>query len=125
MITVDWGNHDETLLIFRIHQHWTLDEFKSMVQRSQKLIHSKQYPIYILADVQTASKAPHNFLPTIVRGLSSQPPQDIHIIVISKSVFWQRLWNMIQAFNFHSIPVYFVHDANEAYALIETWNSAI
>jgi len=92
MITVDWGNYEESLLVMIFVSKWSLDDYHDAIKQAYQLGQSKPYPIAFMVDMRRSSGAPHGFLYTSYQYARMQPNNTRCMVIISKSTIWQKLW---------------------------------
>ena len=119
-IIVDWGDLDETILMWRFPRQWDGDDILVALDESRRLAESQQHPIDVLVDMQQIRKSPSNLM-TIFKFALSQPIVNIrHIIVISYSSYFRSIFNVMQKMYPKLPKVRFADDANHAYEMIDT-----
>lgn len=122
LISVDWGDPQETFLVMFIEGDWTTSMMLDTAQKVNALVKSKPYPVHLLIDMHTAGIMPRDlftFLPTIIRH---RPKNAGKTVVISKNNVWHNLWQILQkAIHYiHEHDFLFVTDANDAYTLLRS-----
>jgi len=121
MINLDWGDFDEHLVIVKIIGQWSLNEYRNAMVEMFAMIRSKPHVVDVLVDLQNAAQAPSNIIPAAVNDLRNRPKNQGKIVVISYNPIWTKIWGITQKIHrVHTITLYFVPSANEAYALVMT-----
>ena len=119
MISLGWGNADDTILVWRVENHWNYDAFVQALDTTHQLMVSRGYPIDVLIDLQASVHAPNNILDVILAGLRNIPYNTRRVAIIGASQTCVKLYNTaIQNYNLPDVEIYFTTDANEAYDLI-------
>lgn len=114
-IYVDWGNQEETLIVWKMGQQWDAEDFIQARQQTRVMIASKPHEVAIIADIRHTLRHPRNILP-LLRGSGHTPlPNMGLIIVVSRTSFWSRL---LQQMGVHHLKVHFVEDLDAAYAQV-------
>ena len=119
-ITLNWGDFDETFLVWNFTQNWTTEEFYDLLQELQRYAQPKKQPIKIMVDMRRSMKAPNNLL-TLLRIAVKSNIQNIEkIVVISNSNFWIQMYQILVKTTHldDNTPVTFVNSVDEAYYLI-------
>jgi len=122
MIEIDWGNFDETILIWAFHKNWTANDFIDAIGTSTALIHQRttQGTVHILLDIQHTQHLPSNMF-AIGRKAIQRSMQSNHrglIVVINQSELWNRLYDVLEQMIPNTLNICFAKDADEAYKLI-------
>ena len=120
MISVDWGDPQETFLVMFVEGEWTTPMMLEATKKVNTLVASKSYIVHLLIDMHTAGTMPRDvftLLPTLIRH---RPKNAGETIVISKNSIWHNLWQILsKATNYiHEHDFIFVADANEAYTIL-------
>ena len=118
-ILVDWGNEDETILMWRFPMRWTGDDFYQALQTTQALVVHKTCAVDVLVDMQQALQSPTNLLSLFKNGLSKPIPNLRHIIIISQSRYFVSLYAVLQKLRRDFPKLHFVEDANEGYERLD------
>lgn len=128
MIEVDWGNVDETLIIWTFYKHWTADDFIHAFDVSENMImkKAKREPIHFMLDIQHTAHLPPDMFTLGRYGIkrATIANQKGLLIIINASQLWHHLYEMIQVTIPHDLHIHFAKDANKAYDLINhnnTW----
>jgi hypothetical protein len=116
-ITLDWGDFDETFLVWNFAGKWSAEEFYQTIEQLKQLSMTKPYAVNIMVDMRLSLAAPNNLL-TLLRVAVKSKVQNIgRIIVISKSNFWLQMYQMLvkTAQLPETTPVTFVGTVDDAY----------
>lgn len=123
MIDIDWGNAEETILIWTFYDGWKEQDFLDAIKFSEKLVARKtsSATIHTMIDVQHTGDLPANMFSlgktAIQRGIESK--NDGLIIIINPSELWLRLYEVMSKMIPNNwLRVHFAKDANEAYAMM-------
>lgn len=120
MIIVDWGNFEETFLVFRIRNKWTCAEFQVAVQEAFDLIAGKSEPIGMIVDLQAADRPPHNLMNHAFRYVNACPLNLGPVAVLSRSDLWRRIWETgAMIYGTNDVNIHFVTSLDQAYTLME------
>ena len=116
-ITLDWGDFDETFLVWNFNGKWTADAFYQTIEHLKQLSLSKPYPVNVMVDMRQSLAAPNNLLTLLRVAVKSNVRNIGRVIVISKSGFWLQMYQMLvkTAQLAETTPVTFVGSVDEAY----------
>lgn len=122
MIFVDWGDGDETFLVWKFDGDWNPGEVPQIMYQINEFASERDYPIDLIIDLQRASIHKGNVISmgyTIMSTLNSNIET---IIAITRNPFWESIYATIRRV-YHTKPLRtfnFVHHADDAYAIIES-----
>lgn len=118
-IELDWGNANETLLIWTCDTHWTSEEYYEAVQTGVEMIDSKAHPVDIIVDMQFNRMRPAMLLQLAKHGYRRRSRNVGTVVLIYRSTFWLFLEETLQSIFSNDFRLLFVEDANEAYAALD------
>ncbi|MEO8607692.1 MAG: hypothetical protein ABI690_07430 [Chloroflexota bacterium] len=81
-ITVEWANAERTVLLYRVTEHWTWDDFHSANQTTHDLLVSIDHPVDLICDFSTSQTIPPRVLSNIGRALRQKRPGNVRQIVV-------------------------------------------
>lgn len=118
MITYDWGNHEDTLMVVYFVGRWDLDEFRYASNEIVQLAQCRDEPIVILIDLRRSSGAPTGIMPIAFQYGRTYPKNIQRVIIISRTIIWEKLWDTIETiFGKTNFPIHFVKEVDMAYQL--------
>lgn len=119
MISVEWGNAEETLLIWRFAESWTLKDFYSALKRSKKMVYKQSETINLMIDMRVSRTWNSMMLLLVHAVLSFKPSEASRTVVISANPIYKQLWKTSQRlYGVIDYPIYFVATVDEAYCLV-------
>lgn len=80
-IIVEWANPERTVLLYRVVQHWTWDDFHAANQQSNDFFASVDHPVDLICDFSTSQTIPPRVLSNIGRALRQKRPSNVRQIV--------------------------------------------
>ena len=80
-IIVEWANAERTVLLYRVMEQWTWDDFHAANQVTHDLFVSVDHPVDLICDFSTSQTIPPRVLSNIGRALRQKRPSNIHQIV--------------------------------------------
>lgn len=127
MIELDWGNADETILVWTFHEGWETQNFMDAIAASKRMIANRSHRsiVHILLDIQHSQDLPDDML-TLGRYAIRQAVASRHkglTIIINPSPLWHHLYKVLQTTIPHTIRILFVNDADEAYEIMQADSS--
>ena len=122
MITLDWGDANESILVWTFSDNWTAEDFYLAIEKAETILGPKEKPVHIIVDAQQGFKPPKNLIALSKVGLKRGPTPVKLVVVIAKSRFLQNIYGIVAKMYPGSLKVHFVNNANEAYQLIEEFD---
>lgn len=125
-LTLDWGDFDETFVIWSFAGRWTPEEFYTAMEKLRDYGASKPYPVKIMVDMRHSLAAPNNLL-TLLRAAVKMNVRNIgQVVVITPSNFWPQMYEMlVKTVKLDgSTPVTFVKTVDDAYSQIGVYAEA-
>jgi hypothetical protein len=80
-IVVEWANPEHTVLLYRVMEQWTWDDFHDANQLSQEMLTSVDHPVDMICDFSTSQTIPPRVLSNIGRALRQKRPAHARQIV--------------------------------------------
>ena len=117
-IELDWGNAEETLLIWTCDTHWTSEEYYEAVVAGKNMIESQSHPVDVIVDMQFNRMRPMQLLQLAKYGYRHRSLNVGTVVLIYRSTFWLFLEDTLQSIFGHEFNLLFVRDANEAYDVL-------
>jgi hypothetical protein len=118
MIHVDWGNLEESLIVWKIGAYWSMSAFHEAFTRTQWLLRTKTHKVHILLDLQRVEYIDPDMICPIFASFQHHPPHVGRTVIISENPRWQALWDDLMAARDPHRAIYFVRSANDAYHLV-------
>jgi hypothetical protein len=118
MIAVDWGNDEETLLIWRFVARWRLRDVFKAVKQSRKLTRNANFPINFMVDLRH-SRSWDSMMLLLCHAAAIQTGSQVkRVVIISANPIYKQLWKTAQRlYGAIDYPVYFVSTVDDAYSL--------
>jgi len=121
MISVGWGNQEETILIFRIVNQYNKEEYITSIIKLFNHLCSKDHPVHILLDLQNSINFINDFLKLIRVEFPPEICNGALLIVIKRYSSWADLCDAIKLHYKHNaqgLQLHFVDTAEDAYQLL-------
>ena len=119
MIKVDWGNHEETLIVWHFDDKWYADDYAWALRYTNYLAMTKPHTVNIIMDLRRTETLATNLLQTILDNLPDKSP-NLHVsVLITTNTAWKTMYNIILNIYKQDIDVRFVDSVDEAYDLVE------
>ncbi len=122
MITLDWGDANESILVCTFIDNWTAEDLFLAIEKVENMVLPQEKPIHILIDAQQGFTPPKNLITLAKSALSRQKIAVNLIVVIAKSRFLQGIYGIMGKMYPGIRKVQFANNANEAYELIEQFD---
>lgn len=121
MISVDWGNQDETIIVWKFNGHWDATCFRHAVKKTMRMAKSKPYPVHGMVDMHRALTAPRDMMTLIRQAIRSNTATNYgKWVVISESQLWVNMWQMThRLYRLKPRKIHFVSSVQEAYEILE------
>lgn len=121
MIKVDWGDHEETIIVWHFDDAWSAEDYAIAWWQSNQFAMSKPHKVNILTDLRRTGKIAPNLLPTLLSYLPDQSPNIGLSVMIThpENRSWAWLYGVLENFYKRPETVRFVEQVDEAYALVE------
>lgn len=123
MIDLDWGNADETILVWTFSDGWTAKDLVNAIASSKRMIARRSHRriVHVLMDIQHSQDMPDDML-TLGRYAIKEAIDSGHkgmIIIINPSPLWNHMVGVLKSLISNSIQIEFANDANEAYEILQ------
>ena len=92
MIVVDWGNADESLLIMKFIEKWTLEEYQDTNYKAYDMINQQSHPVVVIVDMRQSDGTPRGFLHASHQFAKMRPAHMLTSVVLADSAVWKTLW---------------------------------
>lgn len=120
MVRIDWGNADETFLVWRFEGGWQADDYVASVYEANRLADSKAYPVDIILDLQRSNMEVADIARLFRWGRDKLSENICLIIVVTTNPYWQNLFDLIgQVYGTHRLPTAYCTTSDGAYDAIE------
>lgn len=116
-IVVDWGNAEDTFLIWRFDGAWTWKEVHSSFEVLHELSHDKA-DFDVMLDLRSCHSVQPNLLSHLVRLSGNMPHNLRRTVVISHSPFLERFYQMLKSYTSAALDVIMVTSIDAAYNLL-------
>lgn len=117
-INIDWGNLEQTILIWTCETEWTTEEYYEAVRESKSLIESKSYDVDVMVDMQFNRMRPTMILQLVKYGLRNRAQNVGTVILIYSNSFWLFMEETLKRVLAGELNFMFAQDANEAYQIL-------
>lgn len=118
-ITVDWGDMDETIIVWKFHFAWTVDDFRHAMQRTVQLKQQVGHDIYVICDLRPVLSYPPNLVTLALEMTKRYPEAAAITVVITPNEFWPRVFQLFQRVAPRQFQnARFVRQVDEAYEYI-------
>jgi hypothetical protein len=122
MITVNWLNPEQTIILWQNDGAMTTQEYAVALEQSAGLARSVDYPVGVILDMRRAGGIPKNSFSLTRSVIQDQPANMVITVVISNSTFWEKIWGMMARFYASShINIQFTTSIDEAHRLIDVY----
>ena len=118
MIAVDWGNDEETLLIWRFVANWRLRDVFKAVKQSRVLTQNTHHTINVMIDMRL-SRSWDSMMLLLCHAAAVQANSQVkRVVIISANPVYKQLWKTAQRlYGAVDYPIYFVSTVDDAYSL--------
>lgn len=119
-IIVDWGNLEETIIVWKFRNRWDETDFYDAVERSATLTQSTDACVDYIIDLRQSISSPPNLLAMSRAAIQNHNFENQgRTAVITKSSFWQQLFDTLLSSVRHFMGhVMFVDSVDAAYDVI-------
>lgn len=118
MIVVDWGDADETLIVWRFEQRWKLNHYFKAVDTMALMANSKRHSVYAIIDLRRATRIPPRPLSIASYGIMRRPRNLALSVAISTMVPHQQIFASLERWS-AARYIHLVGHVDDAYNLIE------
>jgi hypothetical protein len=121
-ISVDWGDAEETIIVWKFEQGWTRGDYYRAYHHFCKLIKQSNQVVNVIADVRRALPAPGSSLSILRHAIINRHSQVERVAVITVSTFPQQLFALVH----RQLPgdwfdkYQFTDSVDEAYEWVKT-----
>ncbi|MFW5771689.1 MAG: hypothetical protein ACOCZH_00090 [Phototrophicaceae bacterium] len=114
-----WDDPDHRILRQIFPQHWTLDEYRHLVERTNKLLMGLDHTVHIIVDGRESERAPSNIL-SIARYVDSRiAPNQGTVVVLGADDFVRTVIEAAKRIAPRATAdVYLVDTLEEAHAVL-------
>lgn len=119
MIKVDWGDHEETLIVWHFDDQWYAEDYACAIHQTNLLAMTKPHTVNIIMDLRRTSTLASRLLQTILDTLPDKSPNLYLSVMITTNKAWQTLFNIITCIYRRESDVRFVDTVDAAYSLVE------
>jgi len=118
-IIVDWGDADDTLLIWHFPHNWTSRDLQNAYGLANDILSKVNYEIDIIFDFGYTINPPQNTI-QLCRGLLLHCPHNVRsVIILGRTRYWERIFSLVLRLQTFEHTVHFVQTVDEAYALLD------
>ena len=129
MIDVDWGDANETILVWTFDNGWTAKNFMDALETSEEFVGEKLKPsiIHILLDVQHTVHLPPDMFTLGRYAINHARNMGFKgvITIINPTTLWHRFYDALKITVPHTLNIQFAKDADEAYQMMVDSNALI
>lgn len=122
MIDVDWGDVNETILVWTFEDGWNTQDFISAFTLSEQMVAEKLTPsiIHMLLDVQHTVRLPNDMFTLGRYAINRANKVGFKglVTIINPTLLWHRFYEALKITAPHSIDIQFAKNADEAYQLM-------
>jgi hypothetical protein len=121
-IIVEWANPERTVLLYRVVQQWTWDDFHAANQQSHDLLVSVEHPVDLICDFSTSQTIPPRVLSNIGRALRQKHPTNVRqIVAVGITGLLRNLSDVLRTLYPHATAnVIDAHTIDHAFRLLST-----
>lgn len=120
MVHVDWGNLEESLLVWKIDDDNTIADLEAAFTQSQMMLLQKDHILHWFVDVQRVSYVDEALLCTLYTCIMHRSKNLQRTVIISQNPLWRSFWtSLLGGDSMLHAQVFFVSSANDAYHLVE------
>jgi hypothetical protein len=129
MIDVDWGDVDETILVWTFEDGWTAQDFMDAFTTSEEFVEEKTTPsiVHALLDVQHTVHLPNDMFTLGRYAINRASNLEFKglITIINPTMLWVRFYDALKVTAPHAFDVRFAQDADEAYKMMVDSNALL
>lgn len=120
MFDVDWGDLDESLIIWEITGKWSTSVLEQAIHKTFEMMRSKQHAVELIVDARRAHGIPQGAM-RLLCVFFKQHPDNLHTVAwICMSSLWKTMWEMAErSYGVSEVNVVFVNTVDEAYQAVE------
>lgn len=94
MITVEWFDDTETVLLWQFEALWDFEDYKKALTQSVASMRSKPYMVDVIVDMSIAQTIP-NIIEVARYGFQHAPSNQGLTVLIVQSRIWLGLYNIV------------------------------
>jgi len=129
MIDVDWGDVNETILVWTFEDGWGVQDFMTAFTLSEQMVAEKITPsiIHMLLDVQHTVHLPRDMFTLGRYAINRANKVGFRglVTIINPTLLWYRFYDVLQITVPHSLEIQFAKDADEAYQIMVDSNALL
>ena len=95
MINVNWGNPQQSVLVYSFVTPWTWDEYYSLDNRVRDMLESAQQTVDVILDFSEGRQVPEGALAHLRRLLTSKYPNRGMVYIVGTNTVVETLGNVI------------------------------
>ena len=122
MIDVDWGDVDETILVWTFEDGWTAQDFMDAFTISEKFVEEKTTPsrVHALLDVQHTVHLPKDMFTLGRYAINRATKKEFNgiVTIINPTTLWVRFYNVLKVTAPHSLDIRFADNSDKAYQMM-------
>lgn len=116
---IGWINFEETVIAFNFRGKWTAEDFYLALDEIRELLREKPYSVQLVIDVSYSITPPPNLMTLLRMAFKTLPSNIEQAVIISKSKFWVRVFQILEEANLVPFALQFVNNADDAYLLLD------
>ncbi len=120
MILTDWGNQEETLLVWKFEVGWTITDLYESIYAAKRMIESKTYMVDVIIDLRRSIQIPDGIISAVIYAFETLPSNTGTTAIITTNTAWQMLYTIIT--NVYRVGfglLQFVNTVDAAYSIVE------
>lgn len=118
-IKVDWGNAEDTLLIWRFQKDWTPRDLQNACSMAETIVAQKNQAVDVILDFGYTLTPPPNTI-TLIRSLLLHFPANTgKIVILGRTGFWEQIFTLALKMGDIRHSIYFARTVDDAYELVE------
>lgn len=118
-IITDWGDHDETILVWKFNRTWTAEEFNQAIEQGYQLMTSQPHTVDVICDLQASANMPTTIIHSAQRAYHNHPDNLGVVAILTRNSMWLSMFELMNLNPMQLAIFQFVSNVNDAYAFIE------
>ncbi|MEM9951887.1 MAG: hypothetical protein AAF846_09820 [Chloroflexota bacterium] len=121
MLEYGWGDYEETYMVVRFHEYWTVEDYVQCVISVSSKLMQLDHEINFIVDLRHSAAPPATVFSVITRSISQRPKNVGRVVVVTTTPLWKRVYGTLinyQVDHDNKLNIRFVMSMDEAYSLI-------
>lgn len=124
VITVEWYDDDETILIEKFPNKWDAKDYYNLVDEAARLLSTKAYDVDIIGDFGDSGPPSGNILAGLRYAEEKLPPNQGYVMLVHTHKLIEVFIGIVKQMRFKATEhVYTVDSVDEAVAMLEDLKS--